>query len=117
MNLRQKNAAKERATYNPVKKTPLQKAAKTQLDWVSNNAKKYSNPTLMEEKFLAHFKIKKIENAAIFKNAQNIRNDTGRILVSHVPNIKGYKSVSNVQAAQEWTSFVPGSTESNFFKL
>jgi len=113
----EKDAAKEKAKYNPVKKTPLQKAAKTQLDWVSNNAKKYSNPTLMEEKFLAHFKIKKIENAAIFKNAQNIRNDAGRILVSDAPNIKGYKLVSTVQAPAQYVSFVPGYSESNIFKL
>ena len=44
--------------YVPVEKTPLQIKAAEQLEWISKNAKNYSNPKLLQEKFMTHFKIK-----------------------------------------------------------
>ena len=75
--------------YVPLAKTPLQIEAAEQLEWISKNAKNYSNPKLLQEKFMTHFKIKDLEKAAVFKNAMAAKGASRSLVVSNVPNIKG----------------------------
>ena len=98
--------------YVPTVKTPLQIEAAKQLEWVSKNAKNYSTPKLLQEKFMTQFKVKNLNEAAIFKNAITGRGDSRGVIVTDIPNLKGTKV-----GTSETINFSKDSTESRLFKV
>jgi hypothetical protein len=100
--------------YDPIPKTPLQIKAAEQLEWISKNAKNYSNPKLLQEKFMTHFKIKNLEKAAIFENAMIGSGKSGvrSVVVTDVPNIKGVP-----MGKSSVFNFTAGGTEHNLFRV
>ena len=103
-------------TYVKKKPTPLQSAAKEQLEWISKNAKNYVNPNLMQTKFMTHFKIQGgLENAAIFKNAIIKQTGASSINLKNAPNIKGITTQGAPGQIFEVFNFSKGKTESRLF--
>jgi len=95
-----------------------------QLKWIANNGKNYSSPDKMIQDFLTKFKIKNLENAALFKGIRPSPRDGNMVLGLNMLEGEKYKIIgTQVNPTGRKTdrplssfNFKKG-TESNLFKL
>jgi len=92
-----------------------------QMKWIADNGKKYASPETMMNAFKKEFKVKKVGDAALFKNVIRTakQGDVGYLSLDVLKHNKYsiLKNMEKLPRSQRRWGFTPGYSEGEIFKI